>query len=79
MRELAGLSFISILEGAPPLSRLLRQSGDFDLHELRMPKPSSPPCPCKERRTRTGQPPDLRFYSERMGQPLRRPARRLAS
>ena len=43
-----------ILEGAPLLSRLLRQGGDFDLHELRVPSSSSLPCPCKKRRDKDG-------------------------
>jgi hypothetical protein len=57
------------LEGAPLLSRLLRQGGDFDLRELRMPSQVPRPVPAKNAGTRTGQPLDLRFYLERMGQP----------
>jgi hypothetical protein len=60
---------ILILEGAPLLSRLLRQGGDFDLHELKMPSQVPRPVPTKNAGTRTGQPLDLRSYSERMGQP----------
>ena len=60
---------ILILEGAPLLSRLLRHCGDFDLHELRMPSQVPRPVPAKNAGTRTGQPLDLRFYLERMGQP----------
>jgi len=41
------LSFILILEGAPLLSRLLRQGGDFYLYELRMPSPVPRPVPAK--------------------------------
>jgi hypothetical protein len=40
---------ILILEGAPLLSRLLRQGGDFDLHELRMPSQVPHPVPAKNR------------------------------
>ena len=51
------------------MSRLLRQGGDFDLHELRMPSQVPRPVPAKNAGTRTGQPLDFGFYSERMGQP----------
>ena len=67
-RGLAQPFLILILEGAPLLSRLLRQGGDFDLHELRMPSQVPHPVPAKNAGTRTGQPLDLRFYLERMGQ-----------
>src|ERR1017187_2888219 len=68
-RGLAHPFLILILEGAPLLSRLLRQGGDFDLRELRMPSQVPRPVPAKNAGTRTGQPLDLRFYLERMGQP----------
>ena len=42
---------------------------DFDLRELRMPSQVPRPVPAKNAGTRTGQPLDLRFYLERMGQP----------
>jgi len=69
-RRYGGLAqpfLILILEGAPLLSRLLRQGGDFDLRELRMPSQVPRPVPAKNAGTRTGQPLDLRFYSERIG------------
>jgi len=50
---------ILILEGAPLLSRLLRQGGDFDLHELRMPSQVPRPVPARNAGTRTGQPLDF--------------------
>src|ERR1019366_6186817 len=52
-RGLAHPFLILILEGAPLLSRLLRQGGDFDLR-VEDAKSSSPPCPCKERRDKDG-------------------------
>ena len=72
IRRYGGLAqpfLILILEGAPLLSRLLRQGGDFDLRELRMPSQVPRPVPAKNAGTRTGQPLDLRFYLERMGRP----------
>jgi hypothetical protein len=62
--QLAHPFLILILEGAPLLSRLLRQGGDFDLHELRMPSQVPRLVPAKNAGTRTGQPLELRFYSE---------------
>src|ERR1035437_8694106 len=60
---------ILILEGAPLLSRLLRQDGDFDLHELRMPSQVPRPVPAKNAGTRTGRSLVLSFYLEGMAQP----------
>jgi hypothetical protein len=67
--ELAQPFLILIPEGAPLLSHLLRHGGDFDLRELRMPSQVPRPVPAKNAGARMGQPLDLRFYSERMGQP----------
>src|SRR5271169_6391298 len=48
--------------GCPLLLRLLRQGGDSDLHELRMPSQVPRPVPAKNAGARMGQPLDLRFY-----------------
>ena len=50
---------ILILEGAPLLSRFLRQGGDFDLlfrTMIAFGEIKNPPCPCKERRDKGGAP-----------------------
>jgi hypothetical protein len=52
---------ILMIEDAPLLSRLLRQGGDFDPHELMVPSQVLRPVPAKNAGTRTGQPIELRF------------------
>ena len=58
------------LEGALPLSRLLRQGGEFDLPEARgmQSTSNSPRCPCKDRRDKDG-PAHICLCHEGLGQP----------
>ena len=58
--------------GIPGLERRetwAHRAFSFLLQELRMPSQVPRPVPAKNAGTRTGQPLDLRFYLERMGQP----------